>query len=82
MMWLYIIWFENNILIVKYSRQNEENLYGKALTSTYKGVNCTGKGFVKVVNVLTLGVLLDRELCHVTLKPIGDKEGTLNSFMA
>ena len=54
-MWLYIIWFENNILIVKYNRQNEENLYGKALTSTYKVFNCTGKGFVKIVNVLTLG---------------------------
>ena len=40
---------------MKYNRQNEENLYGKALTSTYKGYNCTGKGFVKIVNVLTLG---------------------------
>ena len=26
--------------------------------------------------------MLDRELCHSTLKPIGDEEDTLKSFMA
>ena len=42
---------------MKYNRQNEENLYGKALTSTYKGFNCTGKGFVKIVNLRSLKLI-------------------------